>query len=334
VGDPPRRYRGAALEHSGFPLAVRIAPDIHVPCVLVQDCPSLPMYAALYGAVQCFQYLQRFGVGCFVAKDNKCRVLADFAVAGGSLTIVRIVEAVKCSFGASPQIAVAFHRGAILLHLLRTQEVALGEPDRLGKTVITAAAAANNMSALVFCLSLRVPVKTTEAFGWTALHCAAERGNLDACMLVLAVRHSNPNTRDTWGMIVLHLATDRLRVDVVEYFLKVKQGLVDAVTSEGQTAFHIAADSGCLDILEPFVASPRVNVNAQDSRGRTGLHLAVRRGSVPMIARILHRPDLNLGLTTNRGRTAWMVALKRNNQAVLGLGSEYGRVRAEKCAVA
>jgi ankyrin repeat protein len=322
------------IEQSGFPFSRRVLPDIHVPCPLVQNRPSLLMYAAVYNSIQCFQYLQINGGDKFVSKDDKYRTLSDFAVAGGNLMIVRFSENMKCNFDSGLQIAMTYQHGAIFTHLMKTHGVELNQPDRFGKMVITSAAAANNITGLLFCLNHQISIDSQEGFGWTPLHCAAERGAFEICYIILNIEGIEANPRDVWGVTPLHLATDRLKVDIVEYFLKAKMVNVNSVNCDGQTAFHIAADSDCVEIIEPFLASNRIDVNIQDEKGRTALHIAIRRGNIAIISKILHRPDIKIELRTKSGKTAFDIVQKKKNQSVLALWAEYENVRTEKCSVA
>jgi ankyrin repeat protein/serine/threonine protein kinase len=322
-----------AVENTNIPVNKRVMPDIHIPCPLVHDHPSLLMYAAAYQAVNCFQYLQLTGQP-FVNKDDKYRSLADFAVAGGSLTIVRFVENMpNTNFDSCMQVAVRHHLGSLFVYLAKSHDVALDAADRFGKAVITSAAAMDNVNGVLYCLGRGIPVSTHETFGWTVLHCAAERGCFDVIYVLMHVDGTEPNARDTWGNTPLHLATDRVMVDVVKYLLRKKKVHVNAETCDGMTAFHIAAESNVPELLAVFVACMRVDVNARNARGMTGLHLAVRTGNPKVVEMILRRHDLLTGIRSIRGKTALDMAKKRNQAEILELFQESEKVRREKCSV-
>lgn len=143
----------------------RIAPDIHVPCIHVQDRPSLLMYAAAFQAVNCYQYLSMIKGGTWLAKDEKYRNLSSFAVAGGNMTVVRFVQNLSDAFDSGLQVAASCHMTAIFAHLVKSSCADLEIPDKNGKKVITTAAAANNISTVLYCLSKKVSISTHETFG-------------------------------------------------------------------------------------------------------------------------------------------------------------------------
>jgi ankyrin repeat protein len=124
--------------------------------------------------------------------------------------IVRFVENMKCNFDSCFQVAVTFHHNPLVLHLARTHDGLVDDCDRFGKMVTTSSAAADNITALLFCLNRRLSVDTAEGFGWTPLHCAAERGALDTCFLLINIQDLDPNPRDAWGLTPLHLAADSM----------------------------------------------------------------------------------------------------------------------------
>jgi ankyrin repeat protein len=272
-----------------------------------------------------------------VNKDDKYRSLADFAVAGGSLTIVRFVENTKntqnTNFDSSMQVAARHHISNLFLHLLKSQDGALDAADRFGKTIATSAAAMNNVNVVLYCLGRGMSISTHETFGWTALHSAAERGCFDVIYVLMHIDGVEPNARDTWGNTPLHLATDRVMVGVVKYLLRKKKVRVNAETCDGMTAFHIAAESNVPELLAVFVGCGRVDVNATNAKWMTGLHLAVKTGNPKMVRMILRRHDLLTGIMSIKGKTALDLAQKRNKAEVLELFQESAKVRSEKCSV-
>ena len=172
----PRQYLGYILRHDqanslklamerGSAIMKRMAPDIHVPCIHVHDRPSLLMYAAAYQAVNCFQFLSMVKGGSWLPKDDKYRNLSYFAVAGGNITIVRFVQNGTDAFDSGLQIAAACHMTPIFHHLFKTSCTDLEAPDKNGKKVITTAAAMNNISIVLFCLSRKISILTHENFG-------------------------------------------------------------------------------------------------------------------------------------------------------------------------
>lgn len=103
--------------------------------------------------------------GTWLAKDEKYRNLSAFAVAGGNMTVVRFVQNLSDAFDSGLQVATSCHMTAIFAHLVKSSCTDLEIPDKNGKKVITTAAAANNISTLLYCLSKKVSISTHETFG-------------------------------------------------------------------------------------------------------------------------------------------------------------------------
>ena len=153
-----------AVEQGSF-MSNKLASDIHVPCVYLHEKPSLLMYAAAYQAINCFQFLEMKKRSSGTQKDDKYRNLSHFAIAGGNLTIVRFVDNDSGAFDSGLQVAAACHKTSIFAHFFKSVGRDLDTPDKFGKKVITTAAAADNISIVLFCLSRKVSISSRETFG-------------------------------------------------------------------------------------------------------------------------------------------------------------------------
>lgn len=199
----------------------RVLSDIFCPCSFVHDKPTMIMYAAAYGSENTFQYMQAKKAP-LTGKDDKYRTLSTFAVLGGSLTIVQYLQSTNDSFDTALQSATLMHHYSLFSYLIKWKKFDLEEPDKFDKKVITTAAAANNLCVFLHCLKNGVKLDTHETFGWTPLHTAAEKGNVEMIKLILHCQGWDPNIKDTWGTTPLHLATDRLHTEAVRVLLKKK----------------------------------------------------------------------------------------------------------------
>jgi ankyrin repeat protein len=162
--------------------------------------------------------------------------------------------------------------------------------------------------------------------GWTALHFAAEVGNL-AFIEAMDFEKCEINPVDEDDVTPLHLAARGGHWQVVKFMigipavdimfqnrvggtamhesicgnLETVQVLLDcpavlpnAKEGSGLTALHCAVIKQKLEIVRLLVGSERIDVNCRDERGRTPLHLAVR-GSPEIVACLTscYRIDVN-----------------------------------------
>jgi len=88
--------------------------------------------------------------------------------------------------------------------------------------------------------------------GWTALHYAALRNDLDIMQWMIEERNAEVNTRDLDGTTALLLAARENHFDMVKYLLQ-KGADPIAPTSDGRTLLHYAAKFGHVEIARWLV---------------------------------------------------------------------------------
>lgn len=313
------------------PYNKRIVSELHVAPVFAHDKPTLILYAALFQAVKCFQYLQLKGAS-LTLRDDKYRTISMFASAGGSLTIIRFIQNSLDSFDGALQTCAAFHQNYIFPNVYKWKTTELEEPDRFGKKIITTASGANNISVFLFCLKHGIPVTTKEAFGWTTLHTAAEQGMKDMVEIIYYFHEIDPNVKDTWGVTALHLAADRAHPHVVKFLLRKKRINVNARDSEDRTPLLYAVECGVPKVVKCFMKCNRVDFNAQNNKGITALHLAVKIGNVKIIRMLLENNQIDFTLKDYKNRTALDIAKESTNPGVKQLFEEFAD-QDKKCNV-
>ena len=112
--------------------------------------------------------------------------------------------------------------------------------------------------------------------GYTALHYASYRGNIDMINKLIE-NGAEVETTNTRGLNVLHMASQGNQPSSLVYF-KDKYFLnVQSIDELGSTPLHWACYTGS-ETSVMFVLSWNVNVNAKDNEGLTPLHLAVMSG--------------------------------------------------------
>jgi ankyrin repeat protein len=265
----------------------RLQEDIFDPCVLLHSGPTLPMYAAAYGAVKCFQYFWTLGanVSC---RDVKYLPVSHFAVTGNSTAILRFLFQNRIGMAGALQIAAQFHRNDLFKHIMKRQKWNVVEvEDQWGKLPITCAAAANNIELLCYLIAGGVDVNTAEGFGFSALHAAARAGQCQAIELLVKVKGINPNIQDIWGTTPLHVAVDSNQVRAVALLLRRRKVDVNTKDGNGKTAFYIAARGGHSKIARLFLEHSDVKFNELSKKGNSAMHAAVMSGSLKMVKLLL-----------------------------------------------
>ena len=132
--------------------------------------------------------------------------------------------------------------------------------------------------------SLKVlePTTATDAFNDTPLHHAAVRGHLDACKLLLQVRHELAIAVNKGGNTALHLAASTGKRDVVALLLdQLGVRMINAKGIQGFTPLHYACRDGCAAGFIQRDGFYRTGLAAQQSAAV--VRLLLERGADPDI---------------------------------------------------
>ena len=138
-------------------------------------------------------------------------------------------------------------------------------------------------------------INAKTAYGQTAIHVAATRGDLDVCAAVLA--------RDDFTEVG---AQDRGGFTAIEYLAAKGVTFVDLVAP---------ADADVSEVWTKILSSPAFKaVNAKNDLGRTLLHVAASKGQGNLCAAILGRKDFRERAAVDRfGLTAFELAIRRGH---------------------
>ncbi|PQP98807.1 hypothetical protein Pyn_35571 [Prunus yedoensis var. nudiflora] len=121
-------------------------------------------------------------------------------------------------------------------------------------------------------------IKEADAIGWTPLHYAALKGNLEATELLLLGKHDGSASYmlDKSGMSALHVAAFAGHEEVMEKLIRRHPDICDLVNHKGQTALHIAVLAGQETVVKYILKEPNLAgiIHEKDQDGNTALHLA------------------------------------------------------------
>lgn len=133
--------------------------------------------------------------------------------------------------------------------------------------------------------------------GRTALHFAAQHGNLEIVKMLLN-KGSNPNIQDNQGMTPLHEGVGSASVELVQKILK-SRARVDMKDMNGLTALHYSSLLGADEIFDALI-SHGANFNLLDNQCRTALNLAFMHGHANIVLKLM-----KMGSTFNYPTTYW-----------------------------
>ncbi len=174
----------------------------------------------------------------------------------------------------------------LVKHLIR-RGAHINVTDRGGRTPLHWAAISGDSDVVLYLMRNDPSLQEKQNFkSERALHCAAEKGNLEACMaLVNAGCAVDPVT--SAGRTPLHLAARWGHTDVVAYLLSKGASLI-RITIGGNTALHEAAIGGHVDTAITLIERG-INKEAQAEDRITALLMAVKHGHKEFTRVLLER---------------------------------------------
>jgi ankyrin repeat protein len=342
LNDDVEFLRGASRS-PGFSTETRIQRTVFIPSAYLNSYPTLLQVSAFFGAAKCFNLLLSRGAEVR-ALDHSNRSVADFAVAGGDIEIIRQCQQRDLDFSGALHVAVRFHRHDVFDWLSATQCADAHAVDADGLSPLHVACESDNLYAAARLIGCGAAVNGETYRGWTPMRMAARGGFIDGCRLLLGRRDCDVDRPTRSGVTALHIAAQFGDLRIAQ--LLVGRGAnVGATTADGANAFILAC-ARCHQKVANYLASVgTTDINARDAQGATGLVRAVEANcarlalpligdarvdvnqrrpfgsaldldSRPIAAALLARPDLDLHHYA-AGRTYLHRAVRRGNDAIV-----------------
>ncbi|XP_068323311.1 ankyrin repeat-containing protein At5g02620-like [Pyrus communis] len=120
-------------------------------------------------------------------------------------------------------------------------------------------------------------IKEVDALGWTPLHYAAFKGNLEAVQVLTQCDSSACYILDKSGMSALHVAAYAGHPKIMDDLIRCRPDTCDLLNAKGQTFLHSAVLGGQTNVIKYVLKTPKLErlINEADEDGNTPLHLAV-----------------------------------------------------------
>lgn len=150
------------------------------------------------------------------------------------------------------------------------------------------AAQSGHVSATSFLVEKGLPIDGKSETGWTPLHWAAERRNLDVLFYLLTEIKGEKvgakvDLQTTAGQTALHkAATKREYTDVVATLLEFGAS-VTARTQNGNTALHIAAEKGNTEVVSLLLDHMSSGADIVNAKGLSAKDLAAHNGHTEVV---------------------------------------------------
>lgn len=136
--------------------------------------------------------------------------------------------------------------------------------------------------------------------GMTALHFAAQNGNIDVVKYLIEHGADIKAQDISLSRSAIHFAAENGNLDTIKFLAEKGVDLQDK-DSLGATALHYAAKSNRLEVMK-YLVSKKIDYTAKDVRGWTAMHYAAYGGSIDAVKYLLAK-GLNINELNNSGRT-------------------------------
>lgn len=278
---------------------------------------SLLSCAASFGAVECFKYLIQNGANYENAKNTT--QVAQYAMIGGSIEIIRICEQFNMNFDGTLQSSATFFRNEIFEYLYDTKNRNLLEVSPTKAIVIIQAATSNNLELMLNCLEMNCDVNQKDEYDMNCLKKASFFGLSQMTELLLSIPEIQLNQGelnfaasnghyDTVKLIIEKSKSCGINYDINYVGITGKTALFDAIihshlkcvdliyknngdlnftTKEKNTISHFIASQNDVRIIEYMKDKIHFDINLKTKMYSTPLILSVLNSSIDMIEYLL-----------------------------------------------
>ncbi|OHT17287.1 hypothetical protein TRFO_41137 [Tritrichomonas foetus] len=285
------------LSSTNFDLNEKLDPSIFEENWLVQFFPTLICYAAYFGSVKIFKYLLLNHADTQI-RDSQDHTLSHFAVAGGNIEIIRLVEQNDCDFSRTIEIISRFNRPEIFEWLHETKF------SEFSNDVLIQSCYCGNIETVLKCIEAECPINaiTSPFYPQTPLLKAAENGKKDVLLILLSIKNINPNF-SCLGESPLIFAARNGRTECVRVLCESGKIDINYVGPKG-TALHYAVQHCQIDVIKVLIQQKNININTKNYSDKTALQIAQKMGATKII-HLIQPHDSFFTKVTNQIQNWW-----------------------------
>lgn len=318
---------------------------------------NLPLIAAaaFYGSIKIFKYLFINKAELNYQRDRRTKSLISYAVAGGNVEIIRLLEQQHVDFESSIQTAAEYdqaeaffwldqmifqnlsirdNRNRTLLHcaalsnsieiclyiLDQTQEY-INEQNNMHITPLVRAALNGSVEVLLILLSCpKIDLTIKYEFERTILHIAAINNDIEIAQIMLSRDDTDVNARDyPLLMTPLFIAAYYGSLNVAKLLLSNPKVDMSIMDRDASTVFQIAAMNGNISIARYLYENYEFDVNHLNNEVKAALHKAIEIDSFDMTAYLLSLPGINVNIQDKNKQTPLIIAVIRHNVDIVSI---------------
>ena len=177
----------------------------------------------------------------------------------------------------------------------------------------------------------------------TALHHAAEKGELERVETLINNPNINLNSQDSYGDTALHYAARKGHLEIIKILGKCEENIhIKIGNNKGATPLHTAAEEGQLGIVKYLLEKGseertrevrnengenykekymhlkwKFDENQKDDDGRTVLHYAARKNQLKVIKYLVEERNADKKVKDRLGKTALQYATQQGVKSCL-----------------
>jgi len=256
--------------------------NVLAPFYLDIDRPTYIQYSAFHGSKQCFKFLYLNNA------DMKKTIvgfkeLQDYAIAGGDLEIIRMLESFGVLDNVEIKIACDFCHSSILEWVFSMKEI---DSETLNKTLISCCQR-QWLAGIISCIAQganpNFMCSETES---SPIHMCCSKGYLSLARYLMAIYNVDPNLSLKNGATPLHECAVRNNIDMVHLLLEHKDIDINKVDIDGETPIFKACLKTNNDMIRFFYKNGS-NINQKNNSGQSLLEYATEHGSLSTIQTLI-----------------------------------------------
>ncbi|OHT02579.1 hypothetical protein TRFO_30244 [Tritrichomonas foetus] len=275
-----------------------ILPSPYERCSFINKCErTLLEYAAFFGALKCFSYLQ-------LNNAKMSRNMYQFAIAGGNTQILKICETYHTPYIDTLRAAIIYHRPDICENYFVNDHEILEKCIEFNQTQVFLNFVKENQNhnSLLFEVCRQDNTGFLEIlFRCNDLDLNARQERTQKCALQICCENGcygtlkqlsiqekidlnarNPNDNDS---TLLHYACGRGDMKTVKLLFESPfLGDINETNVYGMTPLHCACSEGQAEVVTFLLSKKKCNRDAKTQHGYTALHLACKNGHANVVS--------------------------------------------------